>query len=776
MATLYDYELEKKVTVPDAEVGDRVKAGTHSFLKGSKVYMYDPQGQIYTIPAESGHKALAEGYRVATGPEVEQERLKQYVDENPTTAGLLGFLRTMSFGLSDEVLQQVGVPQDVIRMHREMNPKASLAGEIGGLVSPGSLTGTSARLFGKGLLRLSPGAVKSSRILSNLVASGGEGLVSTVPMAVSDSVLDMKDAPTVGEHALAGMTWGAVTGGVIGSLAKMTVGAQGQMKKAADKLFFRSLQARKPEVKRLTGGGKFNERIIDLGKRLREMDEQGQLKLGDLEEMYKQVGQDLLPETGKRLNELIKEIGQVQKTYATQLGSVMFKPKEIAQRMRDKILTGPLDPNSAMPKALRKKIRKAQALIDEFEQTAPGDFVRLEELKRQYQYLARQAGEYGKVPTAEHVYRQMASIIREEAEQSLVRLEQKLGVFAKPNAQGVYVPQSLVTDFIETKGLYADLSSLDDILREGVLRETVNNTLPLTSFITGGGIGSGLAAASDSILTGGALATGGFVAGALLRKYAKENGELLLARGLSRLSNLGGVLETAGQASARVGKTVNRLIRGTTPVVRPEYKDDQAITKNFGVIRRGVAQLSDPMVLQDRLATISQGMEGDQAITAAMQQTLVRSVAYLATNLPKTPTLQASLVPDLQQMPSMAEMRKFMRRVEVVNDPIRALEHVAAGTLTTEHVDALKTIYPALYQSMLHQTLAGIADAGTARLSLQQRIALSKFAGKAVDASMANIKQLQQMIQQEQQPMQPRGRVIRPASFETQAQASQVIS
>jgi hypothetical protein len=775
VATLYDYELEKKVTVPDAEVGDRVKAGTHGFLKDSKLYMYDPQGQIYTIPAESGHKALAEGYRVATGPEVEQERLKQYVDESPTTAGLLGFLRTMSFGLSDEVLQQVGVPQEVIRMHREMNPQASLAGEIGGLVSPGSITGAGARLFGKGLLRLSPNAVKQSRILSGAVGGAGEGLISTMPMAVSDSILDMQDAPTVAEHALAGMGWGTAAGGVIGSLSRMTTGSQKQLGKWADKLFFRSLQARKPEVKRLTGGGKYNERIMDLGKRLRELDEQELLKLGDLEEMYKQVGNDLLPQTGKRLNELIAEIGQIQKDYSRELGDVLFRPKEIAQRMREKILTGPLDPQAAMPKALRKKIRKAQNLIDEFEKTAPGDFVRLEELKRQYQYLARQAGEYGKVPTTEHVYRQMASIIREEAEQSLIRLEEKLGVFAKPNAQGVYVPQSLVAEFIETKGLYADLASLDDILRESVLRETVNNTLPLTSFITGGGLGSGLAAASDSLLTGGALAAGGFVAGALIRKYLKENGELLMARGLSRLSTLGGVLETTGQASARIGKNVNRLIRGTTPVVRPEYKDDKSVTKNFGVIRKGVAQLSDPVVLQSRLALLNQGMDGDQAITAAMQQTLVRSVAYLATNLPKSPTLQTSLVPDLQQLPSMAEMRQFLRRVEVVNDPIRALEHVAAGTLTLEHVDALKTVYPALYQSMLHQTLAGIADAGTAKLSLQQRIALSKFAGKAVDASLANIQLLQQMIQQEQQPMQPRGRVIRPASFETQAQAAQII-
>lgn len=776
MATLYDYDSEKKVTVPDAEVADRIKAGTHTFIKGSTVHVFDEGGQIYNLPADKAPQALAQGYRYATGPEVEQERLKEYIDSNPTKSGLLGVLRTMTFGMSDQALQSIGVPQEVIRLHREINPTASLVGEIGGLVSPGSITGAVARGVSKSILRLSPQAVRTSRIASGLVTGGAEGLISTVPMAISDSVLDMKDAPTVGEHLMAGLEWGAATGGLIGSLSRAVQKGQAQLAKAADYGYFRSLGARKPELKRLTAGGKYKERVYDLGKRLRELEKQGQLKVGDIEEMSKQVSEDLLPETGKRLNELLKEIQGIQRDYADELGDVLFKPKEIAQRMRDKILVGPLDPKAAVPKALRKKIQKAQKLIDEFENLEPGDFVRLEELKRQYQYLARQSGEYGKVPTAEHVYRQMASIIREEAEQSLIRLEEKLGVFAKPNAKGVFVPQSLVTDFIETKGLYGDLASMDDILREGVMRQQVNNMLPLTSFITGGGVGSGLAAASDSLLTGGALATGGFVAGALLRKYAKENGELLMARAASKLSSLGGALDTAGQTSVRISKNINRLIRGTTPVVRPEYKDDKAIKTNFGVIRKGVAQLSDPTILQARVAVLTEGMDPADPITQSVQLTAVRSVLHLAQNLPQSPLMNSSLVPDLNREPTMDAMRKFMRRVEIVNDPVRVLEHIAGGTLTTEHMEALKAGYPAMYQSMLQLTLAGIADSGTGNLTLQQRMALSKFVGATVDPSMKNIAQLQDMIKQQTEPTQQRGRVIRPASYETQFQASQVIS
>ena len=128
MARLYSYDHEDALFVPDEEVEEKIASGRFSFVKGDRIHILDDDNQIYNIAAEDARQALDDGYRFAPAPIVEERRLKQYVQKNPSQSALLGFLRSMSFGLSDAGLQKIGIDEKTIKMHREENPGYTMAG------------------------------------------------------------------------------------------------------------------------------------------------------------------------------------------------------------------------------------------------------------------------------------------------------------------------------------------------------------------------------------------------------------------------------------------------------------------------------------------------------------------------------------------------------------------------------------------------------------------------------------------------------------------------
>ena len=73
-----------------------------------------------------------------------------------------------------------------------------------------------------------------------------------------------------------------------------------------------------------------------------------------------------------------------------------------------------------------------------------------------------------------------------------------------------------------------------------VRREAVNNTFGLTSMNLGAGLGAGGIAAGDTVL--GSIGGGatGLLAGTVLRKLARDKGELIAARTLDNVLDMTG--------------------------------------------------------------------------------------------------------------------------------------------------------------------------------------------------------------------------------------------
>lgn len=115
MARLYDYQTESAVNVDDSRVEDLIASGNYAFLQGDKVTLVGEDNTLYDFPADKAYAALRAGYRYAPVDLVETEDLKATVSDSPFTSAGLGALRTMSFGLSDMALQNLGFTDEEIR-------------------------------------------------------------------------------------------------------------------------------------------------------------------------------------------------------------------------------------------------------------------------------------------------------------------------------------------------------------------------------------------------------------------------------------------------------------------------------------------------------------------------------------------------------------------------------------------------------------------------------------------------------------------------------------
>lgn len=117
-----------------------------------------------------------------------------------------------------------------------------------------------------------------------------------------------------------------------------------------------------------------------------------------------------------------------------------------------------------------------------------------------------------------------------------------------------------------------------------------------------------------------------------------------------------------------------------------------------------------------------------------MQQVAMNGLSFLSSKLPRPAT---SYPGDEPPQPSNTHKDQFMGYHEIVNDPLKALEHIKKGTLTAQHLEALQTVYPNLYQHMQQQVMSHATPKAIQKLKYPVRLALAKFLGQPMDATMA---------------------------------------
>lgn len=146
--------------------------------------------------------------------------------------------------------------------------------------------------------------------------------------------------------------------------------------------------------------------------------------------------------------------------------------------------------------------------------------------------------------------------------------------------------------------------------------------------------------------------------------------------------------------------------------------------------------LADPGATVEHMAGVAESLQHVAPYTAqAIQITALRGAQFLKSKMPNTAPA-GPLMPD--RRPSDAELSKFFRYHAIVENPYIALKQVKDGTLTSESLEALHTVYPRLAQEMSQSVLEKLVSRGDRgrNLPYSMKVMLSKFLGNDLTGTM----------------------------------------
>ena len=768
MAKLYDNRLGAGVLVADERVNELIATGDYSFLKGPKVHILDEAGELYSVDPEYAKSALEAGYTYAPEAVAKEGLLRKEIEETPEQTFGYALARGMTFGASD--FFRPGASKQELKLRREIQPWVTAGGELTSLITPGGITGLAARGMAKGSAKIlqgmasatekanklkRTGSVLNSRVVRGAVGGATEGAVIGTMYGTSSSLLDdPENYPTFSDHIYAGAKFGAVAGGIIGTIATVLKGAGGTFKRMRDDAYFRVLDPKQRELAKVAGKDMANvDASAELGAIMRKLDTKdpvtGQRIMNNLDDpkaLIKEIagekpGEGLIHHFMLKLDDLktvvekaIKKSGQSVQDLQFDIDVVVKRLlKEVVLPMR-KGLGGPLG-----LKEFQKQADDAIEAIRAFRRLALKNsggkrkltFRQAEEMKTEFQKRAYD----GATPESSAKFmRQISGILRVESEEALEAVTGRLSMI-----DDTLLPHSVLEQFKTTKDIYGALYQIQMMARGALKRSTINARFPLTAWITGAGLaGAPVGMLAGDAVTGGLASLAAFAAGGLVRKYAKDSGELLLARTLGGVSDYGGMLNAAGVSQLAIRKSVDLLVGGSAAagvkIKNPFPDSPKATVKRYKELKKDIENLrTNPQTLYTRLDAMLPDVKGNQVINQELAQTMANVVGFLSEKMPENTSTSQLLFND-DQVPPMNQILKFMRYVDVLNDPNKVLQLVAAGQLMPEHMEALKTVFPRLHQAQIEAVLEGLTEQGLPlKLNLGQRQSLGRFLDTATD-------------------------------------------
>ena len=181
------------------------------------------------------------------------------------------------------------------------------------------------------------------------------------------------------------------------------------------------------------------------------------------------------------------------------------------------------------------------------------------------------------------------------------------------------------------------------------------------------------------------------------------------------------------KAPPSVGRVMNRQDFGAKRMRQDELA---AHSRRVEEIRQMAV---DPMALVERVsANLQQLGPVAPGVSAALSAQADRAVQYLA-EAAKAPPKPGPLAADWT--PTEAERFEFNQKLQAVEEPMSVLQHAAAGTLTPTQVDALRTVYPRLYEQVSQRALEQAMAAKS--VPYRSRLMLSMLTGVDLDGTLS---------------------------------------
>lgn len=209
----------------------------------------------------------------------------------------------------------------------------------------------------------------------------------------------------------------------------------------------------------------------------------------------------------------------------------------------------------------------------------------------------------------------------------------------------------------------------------------------------------------------------------------------MFARGAELVENI--AAGQTGRVGAAVGRAT-RAIRDTSVAAARRLPVAGAMAGQFEERSKRVRDLaSQAPAVRAALESQTSWLADSAPVTRqAAVNTALRQLEYLNANLPKGLAPSTPFAPALP--PSRSEVAQWMRRLRAVENPTSILDDLAAGKLTPESIDAVRTVYPETFADIQGQVLDKLTtmEQRGQKPSYAKRVELGLLLGIPTDPTM----------------------------------------
>lgn len=303
----------------------------------------------------------------------------------------------------------------------------------------------------------------------------------------------------------------------------------------------------------------------------------------------------------------------------------------------------------------------------------------------------------------------------------------------------------------EKLAAFADMQRAAESLRKTLkeAEDTVGlvNQLKALEAADARGAGAGILGLVGGAFAGPVGMAAGAVGGALMQPGRSVRQMAVLESIAGRLTERveGGIKGFVSKAKVRAAG--DAAVRGATATARGTYRagifaasqDAREKRRRYERMARAVRMAASNPEAVSRAVYASLGPSVEVAPRAARATAAAanRAVMFLASKLPPTPPSRNPLQPHLDT-PSVsdAEMARFMRYADAVESPAKVLDELEKGTVSREAVEALRVVYPRLYEQIRGEIMARVGEMQE-QLAYSDRIQLGILFDVPTDASLA---------------------------------------
>lgn len=160
----------------------------------------------------------------------------------------------------------------------------------------------------------------------------------------------------------------------------------------------------------------------------------------------------------------------------------------------------------------------------------------------------------------------------------------------------------------------------------------------------------------------------------------------------------------------------------------------KAISGDYSERVKQVKELNDPSAMMDHFQKSTGAMQSAAPnITQSLNQAMVRATEFLNS---KIPAPHNQFVLSNEYKPSAAAKDRFNHYYNVVHDPLLALDELRFGILTSDTMEALKTVHPNLLVEMQKGIMSHFDEETAKKLPYSTKMSLSTFLGQPLDEHM----------------------------------------